>query len=243
MRTLLIVFAAILGQALQARDLGARPIVLVHGWGPEALINLSPFRKHLVSEGVPANSILEVTFDANDSLDTINAGITSQIQGFLAKFPLGTPYDVIGHSLGGFLGLYVPVQSIYTNPVYRYVALAGWTHGQNHLPSACNLGNLCGKTLPLIVPTDGMFLLSFFFQNYDTIQRMKKCSLWSPDDTLTADPTNSGGFPDGVNVEVKGVQHLQFKDDLDVLHIMETACYGDPPPSQGFTHSWTISPH
>ena len=240
MRRAVLLFCSILCATLAARDLGSRPLVLVHGYGPENFAEMKKFRQHLIDDGIPSNMILSVQYDGNAPSEEITATIASQLEKFLTKFPDGTRFDVVGHSMGGFEGLYSPLQSRFGKQLDHYTALAGWTHGQNHLPSACRFFHGCGQTLPMIVPTDSYLLTRFYWDFNEQIHGIKKCSLYSRSDILTDDPLNSGGFLDGINVEVANVRHIQFMNDLDVYHIMRTACYGERAPKRGFKHKWIV---
>src|SRR4051812_14827062 len=83
---------------LFARDLGSRPLILVHGYGPEKWIQLTKVRQHLIDDGIASSQILLTTYDSKASSDETLKTVGDEVQKFLAGFPPGTHFDVIGHS-------------------------------------------------------------------------------------------------------------------------------------------------
>lgn len=233
MKHLLFLF---LSTSAVGRDLGSVPIILVHGYGPPVVSSMAQYKRRLIADGVHSKDILMVKYAYNASLDTINTQVNSQISTFMASYAANTQYDIISHSLGGFVGIYSPLQGALSSRMRKFISLAGVAHGQDNLPSFCKFG--CGKALPILVPFMNPFLINFYQANVAAIARIKKYALYSPDDALVNSPDDSGAFADGVKVSITDASHEDEIHDPDLYAIMKTTCYGEPAPAGGFKHRW-----
>lgn len=242
MRRITSILVLVLAFPLFARDLGSRPIVLVHGFGPDLYTQLFKYRRFLTQDGVKSSDILMVSYDSSAAPADIVSKVSEQLETFLAQYPAGQKFDVVGHSMGGFVGLYAPLNSRFADQVAKFTSLTGWAHGQAAVPFLCgfSFAHGCGLTLPQMVPTDSPLITKFYTDNAARVARIQKCALYSPDDKMTANPDDSGAFPDGVRAEVRNVRHLDFVNDEDLYHIMTNACYGEPAPTEGYRHEWRI---
>jgi hypothetical protein len=68
--------------------------------------------------------------------------------------------------------------------------------------------------------------MAFHKRHAAEIQRLEKCSLFSPADGLLK-PYDCGRFEDGINIDVPGMDHLHAAHERKYYRIMRRACYGE----------------
>ena len=220
----------ILVSILRAED---NPVILVHGYGPRPLVNMRAFRANLEFSGVKSENIFLLDYPQLESPSEIVRSVGESVSPWLSKFPAGTRFDVIGHSYGGFIGLYSALEL--GIEVRKFISLASVARGMNEL-RLCRAFRACGKTIPQLVPFMSPFLQDFYTRFDSKIQRIEKCALYSPDDNVVSDPPDSGALPGGLTVEVKNASHMSFIHDRDLFQMVQTYCYGKPAPLDGFKH-------
>lgn len=236
MKIILLAIAMVLAPFAQAQA-PVVPIILVKGYGPNRSMNR--MERFLIDDGFSPKHIYHVDYDHKADLPDLLKQATANLKAALSKYPAGTEFDLIGHSMGGFVSLYTAVQSEFADNIRHYVSLAGMTQGQDSLPGACAVFD-CGKTIPVLVPFLNPFMKKFLADFKAPIDAADKCALFSPADRMIDDPYDAGALPGAKRVEVKDAGHLDFILDKDVFNIMQTTCFGRPAPAEGFKHTFTV---
>lgn len=198
-----------------------RPLFLVPGWGPPAIIGYRSFRGFLEDDGFPPERIHVLRYDYTKDLAHITRQLIAQFRVALAKYPADTRFDVIGHSTGDFVALYALIEAGLAQRIDHYVGLSGIGHGWDC--PACKRGWL-GKTERTLSPAYNDFITDFYRRNDAIIAPLRKCALFSPDDGLIA-PYDSGRFEDGINVEVRGMRHLDSVKERRYYELMRSSCF------------------
>lgn len=208
------------GRALAAP--APRPLFLVPGWGPPAIVGYRAFVGFLTDDGFPRERIHVLRYTYTQDLATITRQLVSQFREALARYPAGTRFDVIGHSTGDFVAIYALVQAGLADRVEHYVGLSGIGHGWDC--PACTKGWL-GKVERQLSPAYNDLINDFYSENAAVISGIKKCALFSPDDGLIA-PYDSGRFDDGINIEIEGMRHLDSVKKHSAYATMRQECFG-----------------
>ncbi|MBI4403614.1 MAG: hypothetical protein HY537_05605 [Deltaproteobacteria bacterium] len=202
--------------------LGARPIILVRGWGPHWITDMTDLINFFVADGFFSQDIYQVGYPYKEDPETIRATVKNKLQAIFDRYPPGTKFDMIAHSLGHFVGLYTIMESELSEQFEIYIGLAGVAHGQD--PGSINLRRFKGETNIVLVPFNNEFITGFMEAHEQAIARLKKCSLYSPSDKMVDRPYDSGAFQDGINIEIKGIGHLDFIHKRSVYETMRSSC-------------------
>jgi pimeloyl-ACP methyl ester carboxylesterase len=205
----------------------ARPIILVPGWG----WNFTKYKltqpvfagyiQWLINDGVPAQDIYVVDYGYAKDLDTIKGQMIPAFQKIISSYPADTKFDVMGHSEGGFTGLYTIMEGNFSNRIQKFVSLSGIPQGWDNW--YCKTG-ICGKAHLDLIPYHSTFVVAFLNQYADQIHGLQKCSIYSPDDGFVK-PYDAGKFSDGTNVDVPGMHHMATIWDEQFYHVMRSHCY------------------
>jgi pimeloyl-ACP methyl ester carboxylesterase len=199
-----------------------RPLILVHGWGPPSVIGFNRYVGFLTDDGIARRDIHVFRYSFLRDLATIEDELDAQYAAVAAKYPPGTMFDVIGHSTGDFVALYAAARSGFIARIKKYVGLSGIGHGWDC--PACMRGWL-GETERTLAPANNPFITTFYETYAAELGALDKCALFSPDDGLIR-PYDSARTPDGVNVEVEGMRHLQSVKSRKFYELMKEKCYG-----------------
>lgn len=210
------------------------PIILVKGYGPH-FAQLLRYQKFFAQDGI--GHVYAVDYDHKASIPTIERQLSASFASILRRYPAGTQFDLITHSLGGFVGLYTAMRSPWAKQLRKYVSLAGMTRGQNSLPRICRWAN-CGWAVTTLTPFMNSFLRNFYSLHSTALEKIDKCALYSYSDRIMSDPPESGVLPGSKAIEVSGAGHLDFIWRRDIYDIMRTACYG--APYRGSSYRWTM---
>jgi hypothetical protein len=213
--------AATVATAAQARP-SAEPIVLVPGYLWQVAGEPDKLRAQLLESGFDERDIFLVGYPERETPDVIGAVVADALLQALAFYPAGTKARVVTWSLGHFVALYSILEHGLEDRVASVVGIAGAAHGTER-DRLCSLG-LCGRTLPLLMPAHNEFVRSVYAAKPGALASLSKCALFSPEDGVL-EPYDSGAFPDGVNVEVRGVKHLQKFKDRSYVDAMLERCW------------------
>lgn len=199
--------------------LGDRPIIFVRGWGPAFITDMKDLKAYFVEDGMSKTDMFEISYPWEKDPDTIRKVITEKINDAIAKYPPGTQFDMVTHSLGGFVGLHSLLESKLASRFLIYVSLAGVAHGQEKVPS-----KWMGKTIDKLAPYNNLFIQDIYDRNAVALGKLKKCAVYSMDDNLVNNPMDSGAFPDGINIQLPGYGHLDFIHDHCAYMGMKKIC-------------------
>jgi|GEM_PF-5291631 len=198
------------------------PIILVKGYGPH-FAQLLRYQKFFSQDGI--RHVYAVDYDHKSNIPYIERQLSAQFDSILSRYPKGTQFDLVTHSMGGFVGLYTAIRSKWSGNLRKYVSLAGMTQGQDSLPRLCRRGR-CGRAIETLTPFLNPFLRKFFTDNEKQIDRVDKCALYSYSDRIISDPPDSGALRGSKLFEVRGAGHLDFILRRDIYRIMRSVCYG-----------------
>src|SRR5690349_4544250 len=70
-----------------AEGAAPRPLFLVHGWGPPAIVGFNEYVGFLKDDGFPASRIHVLKYSFTSSIAVITRQLTAQINAVLAKYP------------------------------------------------------------------------------------------------------------------------------------------------------------
>lgn len=247
--------------AFTAPDASNTAVVLVHGWGKvprrpnfiwrlkiRPYTDLSALKEQLQSVGFSNVNILE--YDDEQSLDEMAGTVAQKIQKiFLNSNNPNLKLDIIGHSLGQIVSLKAlleypihPTSSEkISSKVRLFVGLAGAARGQNIIRPCRIFPNQCGGAESLTPfyrgPHEGAETLKkLFTANFDAINKLKKCSLYSRHDEIVDDPYDAGSFRnlgfDSANIKDMEINyegskfHKDVKDSPSIIQAMLSGCYG-----------------
>lgn len=205
------------------------PVVLIHGYGPRPLVNMRKMQGVLVSQGVPPDDILLLDYPQLETPAAILASTKASLGGFMSRYPAGTHFDFITHSYGNFIGIYSIMELGLAPRVDHFIGLAGIARGLNAL-TFCKLLGSCGKTLPQLVPFMSPFLTDFYGRHADAVEKLNKCALYSPEDSIVSDPFDSVVIPGSKTARLEKASHMAFIHDRDIFDIMTSVCYDQPLP-------------
>jgi hypothetical protein len=208
--------------SITAIPLDQRVIILVPGWGPALVTNMKDLRMFFEKKGVPNDRIFELTYSYRSEFAVIKADLEKQYLAIFQKFP-GAEAAVITHSLGGFAAIYALMKSNLSNHVDTYIQLAGVAHGQTEPPPGCVIESICGPATMQLY-SDKAFVDDFYKTYEAEVAKLKKCSLYSPQDGMAIKPYDSGAFSDGINISLPDVKHLSFLHDEAVFERMKKDC-------------------
>lgn len=198
------------------------PIILVKGYGPH-FAQLLRYQKFFSQEGI--GHVYAVDYDHKSTIPYIERQLSAQFDSILGRYPKGTQFDLVTHSMGGFVGLYTAIRSKWSGNLRKYVSLAGMTQGQDSLPRICRRGR-CGRAIEALTPFLNPFLRKFFADYEKQIERVDKCALYSYSDQIISDPPDSGVLRGSKVLEVPGAGHLDFILRREIYRLMRSACYG-----------------
>jgi len=215
---------------------GTRPKILVVGWGPT---DCQPFVDWMVEDGFPKEHAYLFKYSYMKDPETVKGELAEQFRQVFAKYPEDVKFDVIGLSTGHFTSIYTIMEEGFDTRIARIIGAVGIAHGINSVgldyrtPSIVysyddpGYSLIVGKTIAALSPYMNPFLTSFY-QKYDArIKNIRKCSIFSPQDSLIA-PYDTGKFDDGENYSVPGIKHISGLDDRDSLytHVVENCFKG-----------------
>lgn len=170
-----------------------------------------------------AGHVYRIEYPYTAGPEELSKFIAEKMQSVLATYPEGTRYDVVGHSFGGFAGLYAPLVSGLGDRLNRYISVAGVQNGMDS--KLCERIN-CGASHKFIVPYQSQFIQDFH-QAYDaTIKKIKMCALYSPADRFVK-PYDAPKVPPGygINVEVPRMGHLRAVSKRRSFDALVNSCY------------------
>jgi pimeloyl-ACP methyl ester carboxylesterase len=204
-----------------------RPIILVPGWGWNLTglhVGEDSWARYidwLVQDGYLRSDIYVVNYSYEKDLDTIKAQMIPKFQEILSQYSPDTQFDVMGHSLGAFTGLWTIMEGGFSPRIKKFISLSGVPQGWDS--SYCAAG-ICGAADQEIVPYQNTFVMAFLTQYAAQIHQLEKCSLFSPQDGFVK-PYDAGKWPDGINVDVPNMKHLATIWQQPFYGIMRANCY------------------
>jgi len=210
------------------------PKILFHGGGggaPKWATDMSSAADQLKRLGFPKEHIFKVNYPAQKNISDIVAVLEPQLKGFMGRYSSDTEFDVVGHSLGHAVSLVTMARLGLLSKVRKLIGIAGVMFGQlGEKPGLCRLTFLasryCGDIFDLLIGTTRPLLIEDIIEkNPEEMERIQKCSLFSPDDGRLV-PFDSGAFQDGINISLPNVKHLQFKSSSQVFDTMKQECFG-----------------
>ena len=203
-----------------------RPKILVVGWGPTSC---QPFIDWMVEDGFPKEHAYLFKYSYTKDLETVKQELSTQFNEVFAKYAPNVKFDVIGLSTGHFVGLYTMMETNIDARVERFIGGMGIAHGINSIGADYHFPNIIysyddpayasvvGETIAAISPHMNPFLTSFY-QKYDArIRTLKKCSVFSPQDSLVS-PYDTGKFDDGENFSIPNLRHITSLNDKDGVY-------------------------
>lgn len=209
------------------------PKILFHGGGggaPRASIDLSPLQAQFQKNGIPKKDLYLVQYPHSEDLEDIIQALRPQIANIISRYSSETQFDLIGHSLGHVVSLVSMAQLDLLSKIKKLIGLAGVMFGQyGKKPGLCGFQILapyfCGDIFDLLLgTTEPPFLMTLLERHAEEINRIEKCSLYSPEDGVL-DPYDSGAFLDGINVSLPDIHHIKFKSSPVVFEAMIKNCY------------------
>lgn len=212
----------IAGAFLCSMSPAKNPILFVPGWGPHAIVKMNRLMQFFRDDGYPSSRLIQLFYPYQESLESIRKSLTPRLKERMAEFPDGTRFNVVTHSLGHFVAMHSLLEGKMAERVERYVGLAGIGKGQNHLPSSC--GAMDCEALEPLVPFQAPFVMEFYAKHAESLAAWKKCTLYSLDDKQVADPSDTATFADGINVELKGYDHMDFIKSHAIYELVLSYC-------------------
>jgi pimeloyl-ACP methyl ester carboxylesterase len=205
-----------------------RPILLVPGlwyeYAPKVygMKVYDRYVKWLVEEGFPRERIHVLDYTSHHSLKRVSAQMSAQLRKIRAQYPPDTRFDVMGHSLGGFVALYSILTTGFSTQVKKFISLAGIPQGWDGF-GACKIG-LCGEMHKQLIPYRSTLIRLLFEKFHDEIARLDKCSIFSPQDGLVR-PYDAGRFEDGIAVELPDTPHMDILFKRATFDALKRECY------------------
>jgi pimeloyl-ACP methyl ester carboxylesterase len=205
-------------------------IVMVPGWGyqlgPLLKFNYTDYMQGFVDAGVPQDRIHILSYDWKGELEDARLEIEKQLLDILDKGGDDAVIDLMGHSLGAFVGPYAASKMSKSNRIRKFISISGIPYGWDN--TACGAG-LCGKTHKNLIPFKSEFVMKYHEDYKAFWDKLDKCALFSPADAFVK-PYDAGRMEGGVNKEVADMGHLEAIGDKKNFAIMLEACYGNKPP-------------
>lgn len=220
-----------LGENNQATQV--HPIILFHGGGggaPASVKDMSPAAKQLENLGFPKEHLYKVDYPDTKNIETMIFALAPQFRDIMARYPEGTSFDTIGHSLGHVVSLVSLAKLNLLPKIRKLIGIAGVMFGQlGGKPGLCASQVLaphyCGDIFDLLLGTTQPKLILDILETQSVeMARIEKCSLFSPDDGVL-NPYDSGAFPDGTNISLPHIKHLKFKSSPEVFRKMKESCF------------------
>jgi hypothetical protein len=202
--------------------LGEAPIVLVPGWGPGWAESFETYASFLVADGVPRERIHIARYPFIAPVGALSDALDAELRAIFARYPTGTRFDFITHSLGQFAALHALVTRGLEDRVRLFVGLAGIAHGWSC--DVCAIG-VCGAANRELTPFQSAFVQNFHARYGARIRGMRTCSLFSPADELVR-PYDAGALAGGTNVAVPDMGHMQAITKREFYEVMRRRCYG-----------------
>jgi len=228
------------GKFVQAKS--DHGVVLVHGWGrsprqPKSLwkSQIQPYTdlKTLKSrfEDLGFQNVFVVEYDDLQDLDTMATTVAGQIHKIIAssRNPAFT-IDVVGHSMGQFVAAKAILDKKYSRAqpysladrVRIFIGLAGIIRGQDELypcsifPGQCGGG---GALEPYYSDANkgSLEVKRLFSENYQALNRLKKCSVYSSADEIVKTPYDAASFR-GLGLEPKNMMDLKINSRREKFH-------------------------
>lgn len=212
---------------------GVVPKLLVRGFGAALDPLLGSARTYdaykvlLQDEGFDPKDAIDVgNYADNKPMDEMTTQVGSMLEAAMEKYPAGTKFDVFGHSLGGILALRgVLARNLHTR-VRTFVALSAPIFGQDKKPLNCQLGFSCGDIYTFYSPFQSEQILQYMNANQAKLDAMKLCSELGPDDGTITSPMAGAQFPNGINVVVPKITHLQLIKSAVAVKALKEQCFG-----------------
>lgn len=200
-------------------------IFIIPGWGYELGRLLSfdyqRYASWFQEQGLPEANVHVLTYSYLADLDTIDQELKSQMAAVLQHRQETSRFDVIGHSLGAFVGLLAISGTPYLTRTRKFISLAGIPYGWD---SALCATGICGKAHRQLTPFRSNFVNAFHTRHTQFIANLDKCSLYSETDFFVK-PYDAGRFDDGRNLDVPGMGHLAAIGERSYFDIMLAFCY------------------
>lgn len=209
------------------------PKILFHGGGggaPAFTKDMKPAAKQLSKLGFPEEHIYQVKYPDSKNIADMVAALKPQLEDILSHYPPGTPFDTIGHSLGHVVSLVAVTRLDLLSRLRKLIGIAGVMFGQmGPKPWLCGYALLaphyCGDIFDILIGTRTPSIVMDILENKAVeMSRVQKCSLYSPEDGVL-NPYDSGAFPDGINVSIPDMTHLEFKGSPQVFSTIKEACF------------------
>lgn len=221
------------GDASGPRDDGIVPKLFVRGFGV-TFDKLSPklrsferYAELLAEEGFPAEHAHDLgNYDDGKSMDEMTAEVASMIRAAMSKYPEGTRFDVMGHSLGGILALRAILDNDLHARVRTFVALSAPIRGQDSQPLNCTLKIKCTDVYAFYSPFDNERVVAYMKAHEAKLAAMTLCSEISPDDGIIKAPMEGGQFVGGKNVVLPKVSHLDIIKSPEAVKALKAECFG-----------------
>lgn len=219
-----------------------RVVVLVHGWGrmprkPHSVwkskiqpySDLSTLKKRF--EDLGFTRVFTLEYDDLKSLDHMASTVAEQMHKIISMTRVqNLTLDVVGHSMGQFVAAKaiwdkkysVGKNYLLSDRVRIFIGLAGIVRGQDELypctifPGQCGGG---GALEPFYAnqAQGSLEVKKLFFENFDVISRMKKCSVYSEADEIVKTPYNSASFR-GLGLEPRNVVDVEINSRREKFH-------------------------
>lgn len=243
-----------------AKNFENHAVILVHGWGRtprkplsvwesqiKPYTDLSVLKKRFQSIGF--KQVFTLEYDDLQPVDMMALTVRAQIEKIIAES--NNPnlrLDVVGHSMGHFVAAKAILEKKYdrlfggrlADRVRIFIGLAGIVRGQDQLYPCTIFPGQCGGGGALEPyyrgPTKGSAEVRRVVQeNFEALDRLKKCSVYSEADEIVKTPYDSGSFRDlGFNpanrldVEIKTRRekfHKDVKDSEQIFQKIISNCY------------------
>jgi len=214
------------------------PKLFVRGFGADFDILLGGARsfdamkKLMHEEGFDPKDAIDLgNYDDSKSMDVMTTQVGTMLEAAMKKYPEGTMFDVLGHSLGGILGLRGILEKGLHGKVRTFVALSAPIFGQDKKPLNCQLGFSCGDIYTFYSPFNGEKILQYMKANETKLKAMKLCSILGPDDGTINAPMKGGQFPETMapnvmNIEIPKVSHIALIKSGPAVKALKADCFG-----------------
>lgn len=210
------------------------PILIVPGWSDKGAA--WQFAEHLISFGVPRAHIHVIRYDSTADWDIASAQFHAEFQRVADLYADGDQrFDIIAHSVGQFIALHAIVNDDLEDRVGRLIGVSGIVHGIRATASTRvrDLFADAGDSMESLrrSPDDSLPrpLARFLNRNARAIDRLDKCSVFSPDDGVL-DPYNSGAFENSRNTVINGMRHEWAFTSRRFARAIVDACYSTKWP-------------
>ncbi len=235
-------------------------VILVHGWGHSPRVPRSTWASILVPYTDLTNlhehyrdlgfqNIYEVVYDDLASIDEMAAAVATQIQKIITdSHNPNLTLDIVAHSLGQYVAAQAILDERYTGVAGRriadrvriFIGLAGAVRGQDDIYPCHWFPDQCGGAEVLkpyyVGPGQGSPVIDRLFRdNFEALDKLRKCSIYSPSDEIVKWPYNSASFlglglnPESITdieIDFQGVKfHKEVKDSKEIFDQMIAGCY------------------